>query len=101
MMSKMWIRNGVQTAMLKRQRMPLLYKFIHETSQSFQSSTVLTKSKQDPIISMFNPTGEHQSLRNMVRSFVEAEVDPQALEYNKQEKFNVDLFRKLGECVIY
>ena len=49
------------------------------------------------ISSLFSPTDEHQSLRNMVRSFVEAEVEPQALEYNKHEKFNVELFRKLGE----
>ena len=47
--------------------------------------------------SLFSPTDEHQSLRNMVRSFVEAEVEPQALEFNKHEKFNVEIFRKLGE----
>ena len=45
---------------------------------------------------LFNPTDEHRSLRQMLRSFVEAEVDPQAKEYNRLEKFNVDLFRKLG-----
>jgi isovaleryl-CoA dehydrogenase len=33
----------------------------------------------------------------MVRSFVEAEVEPQAMEFNKHEKFNIDLFRKLGD----
>jgi len=33
----------------------------------------------------------------MLRSFVEAEVDPQALEYNRAEKFNLPLFRKLGD----
>jgi len=33
----------------------------------------------------------------MVRSFTEAEVEPQALEYNKKETMNVPLFRKLGE----
>jgi len=48
-------------------------------------------------LDIFNPTEEHQSLRNMVKSFVEKKVDPQALEYNKHEKFNVDLFRELGE----
>ena len=30
------------------------------------------------------------------RDFVESEVDPQALAFNRAEKFNVDLFRKLG-----
>jgi isovaleryl-CoA dehydrogenase len=45
---------------------------------------------------VFSPTEEHRSLREMVRSFVEAEVDPQALEYNREEKFNHELIKKLG-----
>ena len=32
----------------------------------------------------------------MLREFVETEVDPQALEYNRLEKFNINLFKKLG-----
>jgi len=44
-----------------------------------------------------NPTDEHAMLREMVRSFVIDEVEPQALEYNRDEKFNVGLFRSLGE----
>ena len=44
-----------------------------------------------------NPTQEHAMLREMVRSFVKEEVEPQALENDKNEKFNVELFRKLGE----
>jgi isovaleryl-CoA dehydrogenase len=47
-------------------------------------------------VDLFNPSPEHLSLRNMVRDFVESEVDPQANEYNRLEKFNVDLFRKVG-----
>jgi alkylation response protein AidB-like acyl-CoA dehydrogenase len=47
--------------------------------------------------SLFNPTEEHLSLRNMVKSFVEKKVDPQATEYNKHEKFNLALFRELGD----
>jgi alkylation response protein AidB-like acyl-CoA dehydrogenase len=35
---------------------------------------------------LFNPTDEHRQLRDMVRSFVEKEVDPQALEYNRKEQ---------------
>jgi isovaleryl-CoA dehydrogenase len=50
-----------------------------------------------PSWSLFNPSTEHQALRDMVRSFVDAEVEPQAMEFNKQEKFNIDLFRKLGD----
>ncbi|MBK64991.1 MAG: isovaleryl-CoA dehydrogenase [Euryarchaeota archaeon] len=44
-----------------------------------------------------NPTQEHSMLREMVRDFVREEVEPQALEHDKHEKFNINLFRKLGE----
>ena len=44
-----------------------------------------------------NPTQEHAMLRKMVRDFTKEEVEPQALEYNKNEKFNLNLFRKLGD----
>jgi isovaleryl-CoA dehydrogenase len=43
------------------------------------------------------PTPEHQALREMVRSFAEREVDPQAAEHDRNESFNLPLFRKLGE----
>jgi isovaleryl-CoA dehydrogenase len=52
---------------------------------------VLTKSD------IFNPTEEHKLLRQMVREFVINEVEPQAMEYNEKEKFNISLFRRLGE----
>jgi isovaleryl-CoA dehydrogenase len=44
-----------------------------------------------------NPTEEHKMLRDTVRSFVKAEVEPQALEFDREEKFNLPLFKKLGE----
>lgn len=44
----------------------------------------------------FNPTDEHVQLRAMLRSFVEREVEPQALAYNRTETFNQPLFQKLG-----
>jgi isovaleryl-CoA dehydrogenase len=43
-----------------------------------------------------NPTEEHRMLRDMVRNFVLEEVEPQALEHDRLERFNSDLFRKLG-----
>merc|ERR1740130_515177 len=46
---------------------------------------------------LYNPTEEHAALREMVRQFAENEVDPQALQHDREEKFNVDLFRKLGD----
>jgi isovaleryl-CoA dehydrogenase len=46
---------------------------------------------------LFNPTDEHRMLRRTLRDFVEREVEPQALESDRTETFNVPLFRKLGE----
>ena len=46
---------------------------------------------------LFNPTQEHAMLREMVADFTKTEVEPQAEEFDRQEKFNVGLFRKLGE----
>jgi isovaleryl-CoA dehydrogenase len=50
-----------------------------------------------PSFDLFNPTEEHSMLRQMVREFVEAEVEPQALEFDRKEEFNFPLFKKLGE----
>jgi len=48
-------------------------------------------------LDLANPTEEHGMLRQMVRDFVAAEVEPQALEHDREEKFNLELFRKLGD----
>lgn len=50
-----------------------------------------------PSNDLFNPTAEHLALREMVRSFAEREVEPQAAEHDRTETFNVALFRKLGD----
>lgn len=47
-------------------------------------------------LDLFNPTSEHRMLRETVRDFVTAEVEPQALEYDRRELFNLALFKKLG-----
>ncbi|MBW2585867.1 MAG: acyl-CoA dehydrogenase family protein, partial [Deltaproteobacteria bacterium] len=46
---------------------------------------------------LFNPSPEHRALRELVRSFTEAEVDPQAEASDHEERFNLELFSKLGE----
>ena len=46
---------------------------------------------------LLNPSEEHKMLRDMVRSFVQTEVEPQAHEFDKKEKFNLPLFKKLSE----
>ena len=35
-----------------------------------------------------NPTEEHAMLREMLRDFVLKEVEPQALEHDRDERFN-------------
>lgn len=44
-----------------------------------------------------NPTETHQMLRDTLKSFVKDEVEPQAHEFDRQEKFNLPLFKKLGD----
>jgi len=46
---------------------------------------------------LFEPTPEHRALRENVRRFVEAEVAPQALAHDRDERFNLPLFRKLAD----
>lgn len=52
-------------------------------------------------IDLFNPTEEHKMLRQAVRDFVINEVEPQALEYDRKELFNLKLFRKLGDLGLH
>lgn len=46
---------------------------------------------------LLNPTETHQLLRDTIKSFVKVEVEPQAHEHDRKEKFNLELFKKLGE----
>ena len=46
---------------------------------------------------LFNPSEEHRALRELCASFVSSEVEPQALEHNRNEAFNASLFRRAGE----
>ena len=45
---------------------------------------------------MFLPTPEHQLLSDTLREFVSREVEGQAAEHDRQETFNLALFRKAG-----
>lgn len=45
---------------------------------------------------LFNPTESHKAVREMVRKFAENKLDPQAEAYDRDEKFNIELFRELG-----
>lgn len=48
-------------------------------------------------MNLYDPTEEHALLRRTVREFVQKEVEPQALEHDRAERFNVPLFRRLGD----
>jgi isovaleryl-CoA dehydrogenase len=48
-------------------------------------------------IDLFSPTPEHTLLRQTVRDFAREQVEPQALAHDREERFNLPLFRKLGE----
>jgi len=48
-------------------------------------------------LELFNPTEEHSHLRKSVRQFVQSEVEPQAARFDKEERFNLELFKRLGE----
>ncbi len=57
-------------------------------------STIMSESWRD--MDMANPTEEHSMLREMVRNFVRDRVEPQALENDREERFNIGLFREMG-----
>jgi len=48
-------------------------------------------------LDLFAPTDEHRLLAETVRAFVAAEVEPQAAAFNRNEAFNLALFRRCGE----
>ena len=46
---------------------------------------------------LFNPTEEHEALRNLVRDFAERELAPTASAHDREERFDINAFRKLGK----
>ena len=48
-------------------------------------------------IDIANPTEESSMLRSMVRDFVEEFVEPQAFEHDKEERFNIELLKSMGD----
>jgi len=48
-------------------------------------------------LDLFAPTEEHRLLAATIAAFVAGEVEPQAAAYNREEKFNLALFRRAGE----
>jgi isovaleryl-CoA dehydrogenase len=48
-------------------------------------------------LNLFAPTDEHRLLSETVYAFVTQEVEPQAALFNREERFNLELFRRAGE----
>lgn len=46
---------------------------------------------------LYTPSEEHQMLRDMVQSFTKEKIEPQAEHHDKIEKFNLELFKELGD----
>ena len=45
---------------------------------------------------LFHPSEEHRQVRNMLSAFVREEVEKQAFQHDRAEKFNLSLFKKMG-----
>ena len=50
---------------------------------------------------LFTPSETHGKFREILRSFVAKEVEPQALIFNREEKLNLPLLRKLGDLGLH
>mmetsp|Transcript_12374 Transcript_12374/g.18559 ORF Transcript_12374/g.18559 Transcript_12374/m.18559 type:complete len:434 (-) Transcript_12374:364-1665(-) len=82
----------------------LARRAISSSSSSSQTSllrklstcTVPVGGHSSNYFDLFNPSEEHAALRSMLRTFVEREVEPQALAHNRNETFNTELFQRLG-----
>src|SRR5579862_2354889 len=48
-------------------------------------------------MNLFAPTDEHRLLAETVEAFVQQEVEPQAAQFNRDERFNLALFRRAGD----
>jgi isovaleryl-CoA dehydrogenase len=48
-------------------------------------------------LDLLAPTEEHRLLADTMRAFVADEVEPQAAEFNRNERFNLPLFKRTGE----
>jgi isovaleryl-CoA dehydrogenase len=49
------------------------------------------------VLDLFNPTEEHRMLREMVADFTRQEVEPQAERFDREQRLNLELFRRMGD----
>lgn len=46
---------------------------------------------------LFNPTDEHRMLRDMVADFTKQEIEPQAERFDREQRLNTELFRRVAD----
>lgn len=63
------------------------------------STQSFTSSSSSSFTPLFNPTDDHAQLRSSLRNFVQREVEPQALSFNRDEIFNRPLFTKMAQGI--
>ena len=68
------------------QRAVLTRALVRPASRSFSTSSV----------DLFNKTEEHAALRDMVKAFAKEKVDPQAMEYDREESSTTRSSRSSG-----
>lgn len=51
--------------------------------------------------SLFTPSEDIAQFRSIIRSFVAKEVEPQAAEFNAQERLNLPLLKRLGDIGVH
>ena len=88
--------------MLSRSTARLLRRPVADVSRRaaalrFSTATSVDAEPSEGAFDPANPTPEHRALREMVKSFTANEVEPQALQYNREERFNRALFERAGE----
>ncbi|MFN8523574.1 MAG: acyl-CoA dehydrogenase family protein [Chloroflexota bacterium] len=58
---------------------------------------MLDETRDQLAADLFNPTAEHALLRRTLRDFVRDQVEPQARQHDREERFNRALFNACGD----
>ena len=66
-------------------------------SSHFFSTSTAAIPAADEADTPFAPSPEHRALRELAAQFTASEVEPQGLQFNREERFNMDLFKRTGE----
>jgi isovaleryl-CoA dehydrogenase len=68
-----------------------------ESGQTRLAESEMTDSAAWRAFDLYAPSDEHALLAESLRVFVDREVEPQAAEHDREERFNLSLFRQAGE----